>query len=98
MSSTLKLPRPTVERKQAARIDLFRTLSLLVAGSFGFFLQFDVVTSTFGLPFLRITDGLLFLFLPCLFVMVGLSGTVRRGGLFYFVVLFSVVGSSLLLK
>lgn len=51
-------------------------LSVLV---FGVALQLNVVTATFGLPFLRLSDGLLFVFLPYLALIGGLRVTVRYG-------------------
>ena len=80
-----------------SRINLFSTLSFLVAFSTGFFMQFNVMTAAFGLPFLRLTDALLFLFIPCLFVSVGPGNTVRYG-LLYFVMLLALVMASLLFK
>lgn len=95
MPITLKLP-PSPPRS-AKTVDLYRGLAPLAALGFGFFLQFNVMTSTFGLPIMRLTDGLLFAFLPCLFFMVGIAGTIRNG-LVYFVVLFAIVLTSLLFK
>ena len=92
-----KLQRLQIRSSPSAIIDPFRIVSLGAAFAFGFFLQFNIMTSTLGLPFMRITDGLMFLFVPCLFVVVGMSKVVRDG-LFYFVVLFAIVGTSLLFK
>jgi hypothetical protein len=97
MLSELKISRPQIRASRPASFDPFRLIPPCVVFAFGFFLQFDIMTSTFGLPFLRITDALMFLFLPCLFVVVGLDKTVRDG-LLYFVLLFMVVIASLLFK
>lgn len=60
-------------------------------------MQFNIMTSTFGLPFLRLTDALAIVFIPCLFVMVGPGNTVRFG-LPYLATLSLVVVATLLLK
>ncbi|MGY4615503.1 hypothetical protein ACVWZ4_000730 [Bradyrhizobium sp. USDA 4472] len=78
-------------------IDIFAVVAPCVALAFGFFVQFNIMTATFGLPFLRLTDALMFLFLPLLFIVVGIGRTVRDG-LLYFVVLCLVVAASLLGK
>lgn len=93
-NSTLPyLPSPEIERK----LDFYPLLRLGVAFSAGFFFEFNVMTAAFGGPFLRLTDALLFLFIPCLFLSVGLANTVRLG-LFYFVALFLLVAGTLLFK
>jgi hypothetical protein len=97
MRSEPKISRLQIRTSGPASVDLFRIIAPSVAFAFGFFLQFDIMTSTFGLPFLRITDALMFLFLPCLLIVVGINKAVRDG-LFYFVVLFVVVGACLLFK
>jgi hypothetical protein len=78
-------------------INLYPLLAYGVAFSFGFFVQFNVMTATFGGPFLRLTDALVFLLIPCLFVMVGPGNTVRYG-LVYLVALFLLVAGTILLK
>ncbi len=54
---------------------------------FGFALQFDVATATFGLPFLRLSDGLLFVFVPYLALIAGLRTTFRYGLPFFAILL-----------
>jgi hypothetical protein len=83
-----------------ARMDGYnplRTLALWSVLSFGFFLQFDIMTATYGLRFQRATDGLMFLYTPFLFLLVGIGPTLRYG-VPYFVILFGLVFATLLLK
>ena len=97
MRQTQMLSRHPVSSTSVSRINFFPVLACWIAFSFGFFMQFDVMTSTLGLPFMRLTDGLLFLFIPCLFVMVGPGNTLRHG-LMYFVVLFVLISGTLVFK
>jgi O-antigen ligase/polysaccharide polymerase Wzy-like membrane protein len=97
MVPELKIPRLQIPTSRPASVDPFSVLPTCVAFASGFFFQFNILTTTFGLPFLRITDALMFLFVPCLVVAVGINKAVRDG-LFYFVVLFVVVAASLLFK
>lgn len=96
MPAELKISRPQIRTPRPV-FDPSRFIPPCVAFAFAFFLQFDIMTATLGLPFLRITDALMFVFVPCLLLAVGVNRVVRDG-LFYFVVLFAVVGASLLLK
>ena len=77
--------------------DPFRILALCAVFSFGFFLQFNIMTSTFGLPFMRLTDALLFVYTPYFFLLVGIGLTLRYG-LPYFIILFAIISATLLLK
>jgi hypothetical protein len=86
-----------IRRTPAAKVNPLRALALWIVLSFGFFLQFDIVTQAFGLRFLRLTDGLLFAYTPYLFLLVGIGATLRYG-MPYFLVLFSTVFATLLLK
>lgn len=58
---------------------MHRALVRLSVLAFGFALQFNVVTATFGLPFMRLSDGLLFVFLPYLALIAGSRITFRYG-------------------
>lgn len=96
MPLTLKPLRLPVSRNRAP-VDPLRLLIPVIYFSFGFFLQFNVMTSTFGLPFMRLSDALLFLFIAGLFVAVGMRKTVQYG-LLYFTLLFAIVGTTLMFK
>ncbi|MCK1396142.1 hypothetical protein [Bradyrhizobium sp. 1] len=96
MPLTLEPTQPTF-RREAISLDFNRALAPMVAACLGFFLQFNIMTSNFGLPFLRVTDALLFLLLPCLFITVGLTATARYG-VAYFFILCTVVLMALVLK
>lgn len=97
MPSSLRLTPLEIRQSATQSVDLFAVISPAVALAFGFFVQFNVMTSTFGLPFMRLTDALMFLFLPVLFIVIGLGRTVRDG-LLYFVLLCVIVAASLLGK
>jgi hypothetical protein len=97
MPPSLRLSPIEIRSSKTQALDIFAVVSPCVALAFGFFVQFNVMTATFGLPFLRLTDALMFLFLPLLFIVVGIGRTVRDG-LLYFVVLCLVVTASLLGK
>ena len=91
------MSRPLPVSRAATHPNPLRTLALWVLLSFGFFLQFDIFTNTLGLRFQRLTDGLLFLYTPYLFLLVGIGPTLRYGTI-YFITLFAAVFASLLLK
>lgn len=97
MPPSLRLTPLALRPSTTQSVDLFAVISPAVALAFGFFVQFNVMTSTFGLPFMRLTDALMFLFLPVLFIVVGLGRTVRDG-LLYFILLCVIVAASLLGK
>lgn len=96
MTYGLRLPRSEL-RSSTQTVDLFAVISPCVAFTFGFCIQFNVLTNTFNLPILRFSDGLMFLLLPLLFIVVGIGRTVRDG-LLYFVVLCVIVVATLLGK
>ncbi|MBW7971570.1 hypothetical protein [Bradyrhizobium sp. BR 10289] len=98
--STLNLPRLQLQQDQrdrAPQIDVFKIFVILAAFGFGFFLQFNIVTSTFGLPFLRISDALLFLLLPFFFIQVGLTKMLKHG-ILYFAVFLAIGAVCMMLK
>ncbi len=64
---------------------------------FGCVLQFDIATATFGLPFVRLSDGLLFIFVPYLALIAGLRTTLRYG-LPFFAILLLVTVTTIALK